>query len=62
MSCEPARVMVLDGETRKGLAVVRSLGKMRLSVGVVSSDANGIAIVGICFYHIEAGNILEYIR
>ncbi len=44
MSCEPARVMVLDGETRKGLAVVRSLGKMRLSVGVVSSDANGIAM------------------
>lgn len=45
MNREPARVLVLDGETRKALAVVRSLGKIGLTVGVVSSDADGIAMV-----------------
>lgn len=40
---EPARVLVLDGETRKALAVVRSLGRIGLTVGVVSSREDAIA-------------------
>ncbi len=44
MSREPDRILVLDGETRKALAVVRSLGAAGLTVGVASADRRGIAL------------------
>ena len=39
------RILVLDGETRAGLAVVRSLGKLGVEIGVVAERRSALAVM-----------------